>query len=108
MREYSEAGTRPFEPFIIWTGSLVSDPGGRPSSQDGSGYLGWGTILRQGLGAFQPAGNRFLASSSPTEPVIITSWPCFHIGVRPRLHLAQNVGGAGSISVARFTYCAGK
>src|SRR5204862_5603267 len=40
-------------------------------------HLGWGTILMYGRGAFQPSGYVFFASSSETEPAMITSWPCF-------------------------------
>src|SRR5215467_4646761 len=39
--------------------------------------LGCGTIRMYGLGAFQPCGYCFLASSSLTEPAMITSSPCF-------------------------------
>jgi hypothetical protein len=34
-------------------------------------------MRRYGLGAFQPLGKSFFASSSLTEPAMITSWPCF-------------------------------
>src|SRR5690348_7700823 len=40
-------------------------------------HFGCGTMRRYGRGAFQPAGNCFLASSSDTEPEITTSSPCF-------------------------------
>src|SRR5437879_5355522 len=39
--------------------------------------LGCGTIRMYGLGAFQPCGYVVLASSSDTEPAMITSSPCF-------------------------------
>src|SRR5437773_8041833 len=41
--------------------------------------LGCGTIRIYGLGAFQPFGYVFLASSSDTEPAMITSSPCFQL-----------------------------
>src|SRR5207302_7830541 len=39
-------------------------------------HRGCGTILMYGFGDFQPAGYVFLASSSETEPAMITSSPC--------------------------------
>src|ERR1700730_10356447 len=39
--------------------------------------FGCGTIRMEGFGAFQPCGYCFLASSSVTEPAMITSSPCF-------------------------------
>src|SRR2546426_9286023 len=41
--------------------------------------LGCGTIRMYGLGAFQPCGYVFFASSSDTEPAMITSSPCFQL-----------------------------
>src|ERR1700732_490175 len=38
---------------------------------------GCGTMRIYGFGAFQPCGYCFLASSSLTEPAMITSSPCF-------------------------------
>ena len=40
-------------------------------------YFGCGTIRRYGLGAFQPLGYFFCASSFETGPPIITSSPGF-------------------------------
>src|SRR2546425_3574171 len=41
--------------------------------------FGCGTIRRYGLGAFQPLGYTFFASSSETEPAMMTSSPCFQL-----------------------------
>src|SRR5258708_17199008 len=40
-------------------------------------YFGWGTILRYGLGDFQPPGYFCCASSFETDGRIITSSPAF-------------------------------
>jgi hypothetical protein len=42
-----------------------------------SHHFGAGTMRRYGRGAFQPSGNIFFASSSDTDPEMITSSPCF-------------------------------
>src|SRR5262249_4201047 len=44
-----------------------------------AGYLGSFTILIYGLGAFQPSGNFFFASSSETDGTMITSSPRFQL-----------------------------
>ena len=41
------------------------------------GAPGCGTIRIYGFGDFQPFGYAFLASSSDTEPAMMTSSPCF-------------------------------
>src|SRR5580765_4427371 len=41
--------------------------------------LGCGTIRMYGLGDFQPFGYVFFASSSDTEPAMMTSSPCFQL-----------------------------
>src|SRR2546425_12744382 len=46
-------------------------------SQLPAGYFGCCVIRRYGLGDFQPCGDCFFASSSLTEPAVITSCPCF-------------------------------
>src|SRR4029077_11822212 len=42
-----------------------------------AGYFGWGTILRYGLGDFQPPGYFCCASSFETDGRIMTSSPFF-------------------------------
>src|SRR5216684_4588845 len=42
-------------------------------------YFGCWVMRRYGFGAFHPWGNCFLASSSLTEPAMITSCPCFQL-----------------------------
>src|SRR5438093_10583503 len=50
--------------------------------------LGCGTIRMYGLGAFQPCGYVVLASSSDTDPAMITSSPCFQLTGVATLYLA--------------------
>src|SRR5207249_2961122 len=42
-------------------------------------FAGWGMMRMYGRGAFQPCGYVFFASSSETEPAMITSSPCFQL-----------------------------
>src|SRR5258706_15595037 len=51
-------------------------------------YFGCGTILRYGLGDFQPPGYCFCASSLETAPLMITSSPCFQFAGVATLCLA--------------------
>src|SRR5258706_15521628 len=76
LRVHAEhAAARPL--FYTEGGARPGNPPGRPIHSHRRGYLGCGTIRRYGRGAFQPCGYVFFASSSDTEPAMITSSPCF-------------------------------
>src|ERR1700746_3912184 len=62
---------------ILYTFPTLDDaPLHNASSRGGVTHaFGCGTIRRYGSGAFQPCGYAFLASSSETEPAMITSSP---------------------------------
>src|SRR5712671_4983209 len=51
-------------------------------------HFGCCVMRRYGLGAFHPCGNCFFASSSLTEPAMITSCPCFQLAGVATLCLA--------------------
>src|SRR5437868_3130222 len=53
-------------------------PDGKSAHQDGPySFFGCGTIRMYGRGDFHPPGYTFLASSSDTDPAMMTSSPCF-------------------------------
>src|SRR3954469_25055105 len=60
-------------------GSGVAGGDGGRAVAAGPGYFGCCVIRRYGFGAFQPCGNCFFASSSLTEPEMMTSPPCFQL-----------------------------
>src|SRR3954453_6756219 len=69
-------------------GSGVAGRDGGRSVAAGPGYFGCCVIRRYGFGAFQPCGNCFFASSSLTEPEMMTSPPCFQFAGVATLCLA--------------------
>ena len=54
-------------------------------------YRGCGTIRIYGFGDFQPCGNSFLASSSVTEPAMMTSSPLLPVHRRRHLVLGAEL-----------------
>src|SRR5262249_43980670 len=50
-----------------------------PFCQNSYDTLGCGTMRRYGRGALHPSGYCFFASSSDTDPEMITSSPCFQL-----------------------------
>ena len=48
-------------------------------------------MRRYGLAAFQPCGNILLASSSDTDPAMITSSPCFQFAGGGHLMLGREL-----------------